>query len=68
MLIKQIIEFELRRAWPYVCSTTGYFHDKTKISKENFRMDYYLHLKYCWRQCTVLSLLGPNHLQNLTPK
>ena len=49
-------------------STTGYFHDKTKISKENLRMDYYLQLKDCWRQCTLLSLLGPNHLQNLTPK
>ena len=70
MLIEHIIEFELRRAWPYVCSTTGYFHDKTKISKENFRMDYYLQLKYCWRQYrpTLLSLLGQNHLQNLTPK
>ena len=54
--------------WPYVCFTTGYFHDKTKISKENLRMDYYLQLKYCWRQCTLLSLLGPNNLQNLTPK
>ena len=31
-------------------------------------MDYYLQLKYCWRQCTLLSLVGPNHLQNLTPK
>ena len=54
MLIEQIIEFELR--WPGPCSrtytlTTVYFHDKTKICKENFRVDYYLLLNYCWRQC-----------------
>ena len=49
MLIEQIIKFELR--WPRppnrTCTpTTGYFHDKTKIFKENLRVDYYLHLKY----------------------
>ena len=47
---------------------TGCFHDKTIISKENFRVDCYLLLKYCRRQCTLLPLRGPNHLQNLTPK
>ena len=31
-------------------------------------MDCCLQLKDCWRQCTLLSLLGPSHLQNLTPK
>ena len=70
MLIEQIIEFELR--WPGPCSrtytlATGYFHDKTTMSTANLRVDY-LQLKYCWRQCTSLFLLGPNHLQNLTPK
>ena len=28
----------------------GYFHDKTKISKEFLRVDYYLPLKYSTRQ------------------
>ena len=54
MLIEQIIEFELRGPG---------FHDKTKISNENLRVDYYLLLKYCSSQSTLLSQLGPNHLQ-----
>ena len=55
MLIEQVIKFEWRGLGPFDrnCTlTTGYFHVKTKISKENFRVDYYLLLKY---------------LQNLTP-
>ena len=48
MLIEQIIEFKLRGLGPlnrtYI-PTTGYFHVKTKISKENLRVDY-LQLKY----------------------
>ena len=32
----------------------GYFHDKTKISKEFLRVDYYLPLKYSRRQWTLL--------------
>ena len=69
--MEQIIEFELRRPEhpDRTCTPiTGYSYDKTKISKENFRVDYYLLLKYCMRQCSLLSLLEPNHLQNLTPK
>ena len=37
MLIKQIIEFELKRPGPpgrTSTTTTGYFYDKTKISKK----------------------------------
>ena len=37
MLIEQIIDFELRRPGPpgrTYAPTTGYFHDKTKVSKE----------------------------------
>ena len=70
MLIILIIEFELRgpgppgRTWT---ATTVYFYDKTKISKKNLRVDYYLLLRYCTRQCTLLSLPMPNHLLNLTP-
>ena len=48
MLIDQIIEFKLRCLGPLkrTCTpTTGYFHVKTKISKENLQVDYLL-LKY----------------------
>ena len=57
MLIEQIIEFELKEPGPLgrACTpTTSYFHDKTKLSKANLRVDYYLLLKYCRRQCTLL--------------
>ena len=44
MLIKLIIEFELRGPERFnhaaYTHTTGYFHDITKISKENLREDY----------------------------
>ena len=49
MLIEQIIEFEWRflELLDRTCTlTTGYFHVKTKSSKENLRMNYYLLLKY----------------------
>ena len=55
MLMEQIIEFEWKGLGllDRTCTlTTGYFHVKTKISKENLWVDYYLLLKY---------------LQNLTP-
>ena len=58
MFIEQTIKFEFRRLVPLgrVCTpATGYFYDQTKISKENLRVDYYLLLKYCSRQCTLLS-------------
>ena len=45
MLIEQINEFELRGPGPTggTCTTTaGYFHDKTKISKEDLRVDYFI--------------------------
>ena len=48
MLIEPIIEFKLRDLGLLnrTCSpTTGYFHVKTKISKENLRVEYLL-LKY----------------------
>ena len=71
MLIILIIEFELREpGFPgRTCTpTTVYFHDKTKISKEDLQVDYYLLLKCCTRQCTLLSQPGLNHLLNLTSK
>ena len=63
MLIEQIIEFDLRfeglRPPGRTCTPkTGYFYDKTKISKENIRVGHYLLVKYCKRQCTLLSLPG----------
>ena len=57
MLIEQIIKFDLREPGP-LCRTctpvTGYFNDKTKIYTENFRVNYYLLLKYCRRKCILL--------------
>ena len=35
MLIEQTVEFQLRGPGPPARTITGYFHDKTKISKEN---------------------------------
>ena len=57
MFIEQIIEFELRElgAPGRTCThITGYFYDKTKISKENLREDYYYTSKRCRRQSTLL--------------
>ena len=76
MLIERVIELQLRGPGPpgrTYTPITGYCHDKTKISKENLRVDYYLLLKCCKRQCTLQlrqrTLAGPYHLQlNLTPK
>ena len=48
MLVEQIVEFELSEPeppWSDMYSgtpITSYFHDKTKISKEYFRMDYFI--------------------------
>ena len=55
MLIEQI--FELRGPGPpgrIGTPITVCFQDKTIISKENIRLDCYLLLKYCSRQCTLL--------------
>ena len=57
MLIEQTIELQLRGPGPpgrTATSITGYFHDKTKISKENLRVDYYLLLKWSKKQCALL--------------
>ena len=55
MLIEQI--FELRGPGHTGCirtPITGCFHDKTIFFKENIRLDRYLLLKYCRKQCTIL--------------
>ena len=71
MLNKQIIEFELRKPEP--CSRTciltpGYFLDKAKNLKENLQVDFYLLLKYCCRQCTLLSPTWAKSLTTLNTK
>ena len=71
MLIELIIEFELRGPGPpgrTRTPITDYFHDKTKISKENLRMDYYLLLKYCTRQCALLPPTWAKLLTKLSTK
>ena len=58
MLVEQIIELQLRGPGPpgLTCtSITGYFYDKTKLLKENLRVGFHLQLKWCTRQCTLLS-------------
>ena len=53
MLIEQIVQLQLRGPGPLglTCTPiTGYFHDKTKISKENLRVGFHLLLKCCTRQ------------------
>ena len=65
MLIEQIIEFELRGPGPAgrtYTPMTAYFHDQTKMCRENLRVDYIL-LKYCRRQC---ALLTPTWAKSLT--
>ena len=57
MLIEQTTEFQLKEPGPFgrTCtSITGKLHDKTKISKEKLREDYYLLLKHSRRQCALL--------------
>ena len=68
MLIEQTIELQLRGPGPpgqTYTPMTGYFHDKTKISKENLRVDYYLLLKNNKKQRT---LLPPTWTKPLTIK
>ena len=69
MRIEQI--FELKGPGPLgrTCTPiTGCFHDKTIISEENIRLDCYLLLKYCRRQCTLLSLTWAKSLTKFNSK
>ena len=66
MLIEQIVELQLRGPGPpgLICtSTTRYFHDKTKIFKENLRVGFHLLLKCCTKQCTLLPPSWKNNVQ-----
>ena len=52
-----------------ICSPiTGCFHNKTIISKENFRVVCYLLLKYCRRHCTLLPPPRAKSLTKFNPK
>ena len=69
MLIEQNFEFRGPGPPGRICTPiTGCFYHKTIIFKENFQVDCYSQLKYCRRQCALLPLPEPSHLQNLTPK
>ena len=68
MLIERTIELQLRGPGPPGRTNTpitGYFYDKTKISKENLRVDYYLLLKRNKKQSALLS---PTWTKSLTIK
>ena len=65
ILIEQIIEFQLTGPGTPGCTCipiAAYFHDKTKISYENLRLDYYLLLKYCRGQLTYLNSDNLGHI------
>ena len=67
MVIERINELQLREPGPpdQTCTPiTAYFYDKTKISKENLQVDYYLLLKCSKRQCALL----PTWTKSLTIK
>ena len=65
MLIEQNFDSPIGR----ICTPiTGCFHDKTIISKENFRVDCYLLLKYYRSQCTLLSTTWAKSLTRFNPK
>ena len=67
MLIEQIIEFQLRGPWApgRTCSPiTGQLHNKTKISKENRRVDIIINCLILQEAMLLtFSLHGPKHLQ-----
>ena len=73
MLIEQIIKFELSEPGPgRLCTRrkTGYFYDKTTISKANLGVNYYLLAakNIAGGIASCFTLPGPSHLQNLTKK
>ena len=69
MLIKQNFELIGPRPPGRICTPkTGCFHDKTIIYKENIRLDCYLLLKYCRRQCTLLLPTRAKSLTKFNPK
>ena len=69
MLIEQTFEWRESEPPGHICTPiTGCFHDKAIISEENLREDYYSMLKYCGRQCAILSLTWAKSLTKFNPK
>ena len=69
MLLEQINELGGPGPPGRTCTPiTGCFHDKTIISKENIRLDCYILLKYCRRQCTLLPFIWPKSLIKFNSK
>ena len=69
MLIQQNFELSEPELPDRICTPiTGCFHDKTIISKENFRVDCYTLLKYCRRQCALLLPTWAKSLTKFNPK
>ena len=69
MLFEKI--FELRGPGPpgsIRTPITDCFQDKTIISYKIIRLDCYLRLKYCRRQCTLLSPTLAKSLTKFNPK
>ena len=69
MFIEQI--FELRSPGPLgrICTPiTDCFHDNSKISQENIRLNCYLLVKYCRRQCALLLPTWAKSLIKFNPK
>ena len=69
MLIEQNFELRGHGLPGRICTPiTGCFHYKTIISEENFRVDCYLLLKYCMRQCSLLAPTWAKSLTKFNPK
>ena len=67
MLTEEIIEFELKGPLRRTFTPkSDNFYDKTKMSKANFRVNYYLMLKILQEAMYLAFPSGPCHLQNLT--
>ena len=66
MLIEQ--RFKLKGPGHIYTPISGCFHDKAIIFKENIRLDCYLLLKYCRRQCFSLTSTWAKPLTKFNPK
>ena len=70
MRIEQIFELRGSELSGHIyTSITGCFHEKTIISRKNFPVNCYLLLKYCRKQCTLITYrYQSNHLKKFKPK
>ena len=66
MLIEQ--RFKLKGPGRVCTPITGWFHDKAIIFKESIRLDCYLLVKYCRRQCSLLSSIWAKSLTKFNPE